>query len=141
ERASNPSRTLELSHNYKHHGVYIFHGDADQTVPVEQARFMRELLGKFHTDFSYYEYPGGEHWFGQSVDWPPLFDYMKWHSIPADTTVEQLEVYTACPGISSRSHWVEILQQEKQMVITSVNISRNREARTFTGTTKNVTLL
>ena len=141
DRASNPSRTLELLRNYKHHGVYIFHGDADETVPVEQARFMREKLGTFHPDLCYYEYPGGKHWFGQSVDWSPLFDYFKWHSIPLSSEVDQVEFYTACPGISSRSDWVEILQQEKQMAITSVNISRDREARSFTGTTDNVALL
>ncbi|MGE3800795.1 MAG: prolyl oligopeptidase family serine peptidase [Candidatus Kapaibacterium sp.] len=141
DRASNPSRTLELLRNYKHHGVYIFHGDADETVPVEQARFMRERLGTFHPDLCYYEYPGGKHWFGQSVDWPPLFDYFKWHSIPLSSDVNQVEFYTASPGISSRSHWVEILQQEKQGMISSVNIARDRESSTFTGTTDNVTLL
>ena len=25
---------------------------------------MRKVLGEFHNDYSYYEYPGGEHWFG-----------------------------------------------------------------------------
>ena len=138
DRASNPSRTLSLSRNYKHHGVYIFHGDADETVPVEQARFMREHLGGFHPDLCYYEYPGGGHWFDQSVDWPPIFDYFKWHSIPSADQVDHIDFTTACPGISSSSHWVEILQQEKQLAITSVDIVRNRTERSFTGKTENV---
>ena len=141
DRASNPSRTLLLSRNYKQHGVYIFHGDADQTVPVEQARTMREHLAAFHPDLSYYEYPGGGHWFGQSVDWPPIFDYFKWHSIPSDSQVNHVEFTTVCPGISSSSRWVEIIQQEKQFEPSTVDISLNRETRTFTGTTDNVRLL
>ena len=102
---------------------------------------MLEHLSTFHSDLSYYEYPGGGHWFGQSVDWPPLFDFFKWHSIPQNKDVENVEFYTACPGISSRSRWVEIIQQEKQMGITSVNISRSIEERSFSGTTDNVRFL
>ena len=140
-RASNPSRTLELARNYKHHGVYIFHGDEDKTVPVEQARFMREHLSKFHPDISYYEYPGGGHWFDQSVDWPPLFDYFKWHSVSKNNERETIEFHTASPGISSKNSWVEILQQSEQMEFASVTVKRDLEERTISGRTKNVSLL
>ncbi len=51
----------------------MLHGDRDPTVSVEYARQMRAILAKFHPDFSYYEYPGGNHWWSnESVDWPPL---------------------------------------------------------------------
>jgi predicted peptidase len=73
-RSGNGSNVIELARNYGAGGVYVFHGDADSTVPVLFARQMREVLGAFHNDFSYYEYPGGSHWWSnESVDWDPLF--------------------------------------------------------------------
>lgn len=138
ERSANPSRTLELSRNYRQAGVYIFHGDADRTVPVEQARFMHEHLAAFHPDLSYYEYPGGAHWFNESVDWPPLFDFFKWHTVSGNRDRNTIEFHTACPGISSQNSWIEILQQEQQMAFTSATLNRDPEQKQITGTTKNV---
>jgi poly(3-hydroxybutyrate) depolymerase len=101
-RAGNQSDVPKLATNYKPLGVYILHGDSDRVVSVKYARQMRKLLGDFHTDFSYYEYPGGEHWFGnQSVDWRPLFDFFKWHSRRVDTAVNNIDFITASPGISN----------------------------------------
>ncbi|HEY8399410.1 MAG TPA: alpha/beta hydrolase-fold protein, partial [Flavihumibacter sp.] len=91
-KSGNQSDVIKLATNYKHHGVYIFHGDEDRTVSVNYARQMREILGKFHPDFSHYEYPGGSHWFGDhSVDWKPLFDYFKWHKRLADSSVNSID--------------------------------------------------
>ena len=85
-RSSNQSDVIKLAANYKAFGVYIFHGDADRTVSVNYARQMKNVLADFHPDLSYYEYPGGSHWFGDhSVDWKPLFDFFKWHNVPADS--------------------------------------------------------
>ena len=84
QRVTTPSDTLTLSRNYLHHGVYILHGEADDNVPVEQARTMRAHLGGFHPDFAYYERPGAGHWWGnECVDWPPLFDFLRYHTRPA----------------------------------------------------------
>jgi len=120
-RAGNPSRTLKLARNYKHHGVYVYHGDSDPTVSVEQARLMRKVLGDFHPDFTYYEYPGGTHWYGDiSMDWPPIFDFFKLHSIPGNNDVKKLEFHTANPGISASSHWITVIQQIIPFEISSV---------------------
>ncbi len=56
-RAMGASDTLARSQNLAGLGVYILHGDADDNVPVEQARRMRHVLGEFHPDFAYYERP------------------------------------------------------------------------------------
>lgn len=56
-QAGNQSDVLKLVSNYKPLGVYVFHGDADRTVPVTYARQMRKLLGDSQPDMSYYEYP------------------------------------------------------------------------------------
>ena len=141
-RASNASNVIALSKNYTNHGVYIFHGDADRTVPVTFARQMRDLLGKFHPDFSYYEYPGGSHWFGnESVDWPPLFDYFRWHTLKADSSVDRINFVTANPGVSASFRWAAILQQIHPLEFSEINIARDRKQNTITGTTTNVAML
>lgn len=141
-RASNASNVIELARNYSHHGVYIFHGDADRTVPVTFARQMRHVLGKFHPDFSYYEYPGGSHWFGnESVDWQPLFDYFRWHTLKPDSAVDNIHFTTANPGVSASFRWVSIQQQQQPLIFSEINLSRNKKRNIITGSTKNVAML
>jgi dienelactone hydrolase len=138
-RASNQSDVLKLVNNYKPFGVYILHGDADKTVSVNYARQMRKLLGDFHADMSYYEYPGGEHWFGdQSVDWKPMFDFFKWHKLAADTSFDKIEFVTASPGISAGYRWTAVEQQEHPLQYAKLNLTRNRKTAAITGTTENV---
>jgi dienelactone hydrolase len=141
-RAGNPGNTLKLANNYKASGVYIFHGDADPTVSVEYARQMKKLLADFHPDFSYYEYPGGSHWFGnESVDWPPLFDYFKMHKTPLSKDVNAIDFTTASVGISSTHHWIKIVQQVKPFLFSRVQLNRNLKTDSIVGTTENIQVL
>jgi len=41
--------------------VWIFHGDADPAVPVEEARKMNQALLAVHANVKYTEYPGVQH--------------------------------------------------------------------------------
>ncbi len=141
-RGSNPSDVLKLVNNYKPLGIYVLHGDADKTVSVMYARQMRKILGEFHTDMSYYEYPNGEHWFGdQSVDWKPMFDFFKWHTLAADTSFDKIEFVTANPGISASYRWSSIELQEHPLQYAKINLARNRKNTTISGSTENVALL
>ncbi|MBW8684561.1 carboxylesterase family protein [Chitinophaga rhizophila] len=138
-RASNPSNVFKLANNYKAGGVYILHGDSDRVVSVDYARQMKKILADFHKDFSYYEYPGGEHWYGDTcVDWGPLFQYFKWHTIPADTSVNEIDFTTANTAISSVHHWVRILQQQHTLEYSRIQLSRNNARNKVTGTTTNI---
>ncbi len=111
-RGALPGRTLDLVSNYQQSGVYVLHGDADEVVPVEQARLMRGKLGQFHTNFAYYEYPGGTHWYGDhSMDWPPLFDFLRQNTIPDVKDVKKIDFITASPGLSASNYWVSVNQQ------------------------------
>lgn len=123
ERSSHASYTLELSKNYLQHGIYIQHGDADDVVPVEQARFMRKYLADYHPDFAYLEYPDKKHWFG--IDFSTIFDYFKWHTIPDNGDVKSFEFRTANPGVSSESRYITLYQQEKQFEFSGVKVSQN----------------
>ena len=141
-RAVNPSRTLQLSRNYRHYGVYILHGDQDDNVPVSLARMMREHLAGFHPDFAYYERPGAGHWWGSAcVDWPPLFSFLGYHTRPRTADVRHIEFHTANPGISATSHWATIEAQAQALMPSSVTIDLDAANRQFTGTTTNVARL
>lgn len=141
-RAGNQSDVIKLAQNYKPLGVYIFHGDADRVVSVDYARQMRALLGGFHADFSYNEYPGGEHWFGDiSVDWQPIFDFFQWRRRPVDTAVNTIDFITANPGISDAYRWASIRQQEHPLQYSRIQLKRNRASGIIQGKTENVRVL
>lgn len=141
-RASNPSNVLQLAKNYKAAGVYIHHGDSDRVVSVDYARQMRGILAEFHPDFSYYEYPGGSHWFGnESVDWPPLFDYFKWHTLLDPRLTHTIDFSTANPAISSSNKWVHILQQEQSLEYSRIQVQRNLEQKSINAETENIAVL
>jgi pimeloyl-ACP methyl ester carboxylesterase len=141
ERADNPGRSLKLKRNYLHYGVFIYHGEKDNVVPTDIAREMRAELGKFHPDFTYYEYPGGSHWFSdQSVDWPPLFDFFKARSLKDPKTIDKYEFYTASPGVSSKSNFIGIIQQIKPLEISSFNFNRKRDTKITTENAKVIAL-
>lgn len=131
--AANPSRTLLLADNYLHAGVYVLHGDADETVGIEQARFMREALAGFHPNFAYYERPGAGHWWGnECMDWPPLFDFLRQNRLPAPEDVARVAFTTVNPAIHSRTHWVAIAAQERSLepsrVVAELDLERLRIA-------------
>jgi predicted esterase len=141
-RASNPSNVLKLSTNYKAAGVYILHGDSDRVVSVKYARQMKQVLSGFHADYSYYEYPGGEHWYGNKcVDWPPLFEFFKWHTITPDSTFNNIDFTTANPAISTGLRWAHILQQQQSLEFSRIQLSRSADRHTISGTTSNVQTL
>lgn len=142
QRAATPSDTLALSSNYLHHGVYILHGDADDNVPVREARTMRGVLEKFHRDFTWHEQPGAGHWWGNAcVDWPPIFDFFARHKIPSDESVLTIQFTTANPGVSATSHWVSIEAQQHHLGASTVNATWDPDRSRFTAFTTNVTRL
>lgn len=127
-RGANAGRTISLIQNLKQSGVYIFHGDADNVVPPSQARMMREELGKFHPNFCYYEYPGGEHWFGDiSVDWKPIFEFFSRHSIPEAKEVKEIEFHTASPAISASDYWITVEQQITPYDFSNIKAEKNKD--------------
>lgn len=137
--ASNGSNVIELARNYGAGGVYVLHGDNDRTVSVDYARQMREVLGKFHKDFSYYEYPGGSHWWSnESVDWAPLFDYFKWHKITPDSAVNNIDFTTANPAVSSSYAWASVLQQQVPLKFSRLKFSRDKARGVISGETENI---
>ena len=148
QRASGVSDTLALETNYLHEGVYILHGDADDNVPVTEARTMREHLGTFHRDWDWFEQPGAGHWWDASdesgtdcVDWAPMFDFFGRHRIPSDSAVRQIRFTTANPGVSARSHWLTVVQQQHPLLPSRADIRCDPGQRRFSGGTENIAML
>lgn len=138
--ANNPSRTLLLQDNYKHQGVYILHGDADDNVPVSQARFMRDRLADFHTNFAYYERAGAGHWWGnECVDWPPMMDFLRQQALDMEPTHDSL--VTMNPAINGAASLFTIHRQARAMEPTRVEMARTIADNTVKATTDNVLAL
>lgn len=144
-RARNRSDTLALKHNYKRQGIYIIHGDADNNVPVDQARQMMEELEPFHRDIMIHEEPGQGHWWDISdepgadcVDWAPMFDFFARHAIPHPTMVRDIDFTTVNPAISSRHTWVEVLLQEEMLRLSRIQVRIDPGMKRFVGSTENI---
>lgn len=147
-RATSSSDTLALSRNFLQHGVYILHGGADDNVPATQAKQMFEHLKQFHNDVVYHEQPGAGHWWNSSdepgedcVDWAPMFDFFARHRLPNSNAVRFVNFTTMNPGISSRSHWLQINQQQHSMQPSTAEIRVDPAKRRFVGTTINIARL
>lgn len=138
-RAANPSDTLLMRDNLDQFGIYVLHGDADDNVPVNQARMMRESLATSHPDWAYYERPGAGHWWGdQCMDWPPLFDFLRERSLPEADSVDDIEFVTLDPRASSRNHWSEIQTQIIALEPSRISLKRDRQENEISGSTENV---
>ncbi|MFM8873808.1 MAG: hypothetical protein ACKOJI_10740, partial [Phycisphaerales bacterium] len=141
--AASPSNTLGRKENWRDQGVYVLHGDADDNVPVTEARSMfKQMAALPHPDFEYFEKPGAGHWWGnECVDWPPMMGFLFRHVLPDPATVDRVRFRTASPQVSHRRDWVRIQQQEVPFVVSSVDARLDRATRTVTVATKNVAML
>jgi pimeloyl-ACP methyl ester carboxylesterase len=142
QRAAAASDTPTLARNYANYGVYVLHGDADDNVPVGQARTMRKLLADFHSDFAYYERPGAGHWWGsECVDWPPLFDFLSRHTLPKPETMPPVDFITVNPGVSAHYRWATVEAQVRQWQPSTIGLRYDAGKRRFSGKTDNVARL
>jgi poly(3-hydroxybutyrate) depolymerase len=141
--ASNPSDTLGRMRNLKELGVYILHGDADDNVPVSQARSGRAALRSWHRDLQYHEQPGAGHWWGnECVDWPGIFEMFKTRSRELDPN--RIEFITQNPGISGKYAWLTIEQAmmpEKPSAVTLERLAPVWTRVSVEGKTDNVACL
>ena len=136
-RSANSSRTLLLENNAQTRGVYVLHGDSDTTVPVAEARFMRERLGRFHPNFAYYEKADAGHWWGnECMDWPPLIEFLQRQTLPLANTVLEVDFSTVNPALAARLHWLEILQQDKSMAVSRLKAKFDPDSGSLDGGVK-----
>ena len=133
------SDTLARLSNLKTQGVYILHGDADDNVPVDQARTMREELAKFHPDWVYKEQPGAGHWWGnQCCDWPAMIDFFNAHELADSTQIFTIRFATPGPHVSPDCHWFTLGCQEQIAGLSAVELDRDRQSDKITAKTSNI---
>lgn len=145
DRAAITSDTLALKENLDHAGVFILHGDADDNVPVSEARKMAGVLMGFHRDWRIHEQPGAGHWWESSdepgaecVDFPALFEFFAARRIPA--AFERRRVRFTC----IRPHavgFVEIAALHEPGRLAEFDGRLDPLRRRLTATTGNVQLL
>lgn len=147
-RASNSSDTLQLLPNSKDLGIFIQHGDADDNVPVEQAREMRKRLGEFHRDFDWHEEPGQSHWFdtdpepGANVqDYAPLFDFFAKHRLPNPVDKRNWSITVVNPDGVRLAANLEILSQERSKETSKLSVRTFSDDSYEEASTENVSAL
>jgi pimeloyl-ACP methyl ester carboxylesterase len=149
-RPMQPSDTLSLIRNTVPEGVYILHGDADDNVPVTEAREMKRQLQAFHRDLATWEQPGAGHWWGTDqkstdekygaacVDWKPMFEFFAAHKLPLERDVREIEFRTADPGVSAWYRWAGIMAQEHRLKVSSISLRFDPGLHRIEGKTDNV---
>jgi dienelactone hydrolase len=138
-RASNGSRTLLWAPNYAKLGVYVLHGDADDNVPVAQARRMREELSKFHRDFAYFEQPGAGHWWGnECVDWPQIMEFFQRRSLPDREAATEVTVRLVDLDAARSSGFATVLAQTRPLEVSELRARAVPTERRFEVQTTNI---
>ena len=112
------SQASSVSSNYGttnlvNRAVYVIHGDADDNVPVREARDWVALLEPIVDDLEYHEQLGAGHWWdgeaspgADCVDWPPLFETMEDRRL--DPHELDFEFLTPSPWVSPTHSFVTI---------------------------------
>lgn len=140
-RSAASSDSHAFQQNLERRAVFIVHGDADDNVPVREAREWRTRLEPFVSDFQYHEQPGAGHWWdgdaaggADCVDWPDLIDTMEERRLdPYETDFDFL---SPSPWVSPRHSYATIQAVETPMQ--NATLSSRREGDTVTLTTTNV---
>ncbi len=147
-RAARISDTEQRLSNLKGKGIYILHGDADDNVPVREARDIATKLTELGIAFESHEQAGAGHWWESSdepgaecVDWPAMFDMFARHRLPVEDEVRTVEFVTTNVGVSSQNEWVTIYAQTDPGKPSRVSLRVDPQRRRVEGTTQNVALL
>lgn len=140
-RAQNSSDTEQFRSNLVAPNIYVLHGDADDNVPVTEARAMRTYLAGITQKVDWHEEKGAGHWWdmpgpgAECVDWPPMFDLFKRSQI--DTHAMQVDFTTVNPAVSPGFRWAMIQQQENSLAPSRI-VFDPPYANVLSGKTQNV---
>ncbi len=143
-RAGSSSDTLALMPNLMGKGIYILHGDADDNVPVREARRASEELTKLDIAFDYHEEPGVGHWWDKDgpgtacVDWAPMFEMFRARTLPKPGEQTEWHARTLLPGVAlPPGDGVRIDRAEHAGQMATVDVKVDRAAGKITITTSN----
>ncbi|MBL8040139.1 MAG: prolyl oligopeptidase family serine peptidase, partial [Chthonomonas sp.] len=149
-RASSPSDTLLLKDNFYNVPIYMVHGDADDNVPVTEARRMQKELTGISPEIKLHEEPGAGHWWDKdpapgadSVDYPPMMEWLRSQACQRSRKTDTWQASCVDPGIKplvfepTASTPIVIEQQVEPMKLSQVIVKLDR-GNGATISTKNV---
>lgn len=115
-RSMASSDTSRYASNLARRRVYVLHGDADDNVPVREARDMVALLEPLMLApgmIEYHEEPGAGHWWdgeaapgADCVDWLPIFEAMQ--ATRLDPFELEFDFVSPSPWVSPTHSYVTI---------------------------------
>lgn len=151
QRAASTSNTLAMRDNLSALGLFVLHGDADDNVPVSQARTMRDALQDTHPDLAWHEEPGAGHWWDSGefgplpgaacVDFPPVFELFARRRLPDAASINKVSFTTLNPAVSSGTRVVTIVDQLERLTPSKVELAFTKQRRVCTITATNVRTL
>jgi len=116
QRADGASRTLDLLKNFDWTRIYILHGDADDNVPISEAREMEKSLQAASAKWvTFHAQQGAGHWWDgdaspgvDCVDWPPIFESFRGAGMRKKS--DRLRWTSVDPSVDAEDSWVEVAQ-------------------------------
>ncbi len=122
--------------NLSDRGAYIVHGGADNNVPTQEGRNLRDDLRQHSDDVKYHEEPGADHWWDgdrspdgtDCVDWPPLFEFFENRKLPEQPELD-FEFRSPGPYYSATYDYVTIRARDNPLedaVLTSDKVNDSR---------------
>lgn len=144
-RGANIHDTLLRAGNLLTLPIFVLHGDADDNVPVSEARQMRDYLTALgHRQVAYHEEPGANHWWDNSpapgadaVDYAPMMSLLKDARLTPPTSRYEISFVTANPAVASKDGWLTIEQQERSLYPSSATFTLDPKTRILGGATGN----
>ncbi len=135
--------------NLRGRGVYILHGDADETVPARQAIAMSERLDALDIPHELHLEPGAGHWWDDApdepgaacVDWPPMFDLFARTRLPEMEAVSRVQFTTPDPAVSDTRAWARVVRADQPLKPSSIDLQVHPQSRRFEGSAENVAIL
>ena len=148
-RASASSDTVALMENLRGKGIYILHGDADDNVPVTEARKARTELDKLGIAYEFHEQPGAGHWWDDDkpgaacVDWGPVFEMFDRSRLPTDGAVRgttRRDLMRGVPGMVEESG-ITVTRRQRDGLPSEVRVSEDSAQKRLSIQTENVRVL
>ncbi len=146
-RASADSQTLLLASNFADQAIYVLHGDADDNVPVTEARAMRQALAAGGWgQVQWFERKGAGHWWDDSpdpgadcVDWPPMFDLFARRRIPAASEIRHVDLTFVDPAAGTSAYWLLGATQDRPFMPSRVTLDWSPLANRASAAVQNAT--
>ncbi|MEI7985657.1 MAG: prolyl oligopeptidase family serine peptidase [Armatimonadota bacterium] len=144
KRAMGASDTVAMKTNFLNRPIFIMHGEADDNVPVTEARNMRKELAD-HKMLFWHEEKGAGHWYDTDdepgagcQDYAPIYDVFAKTRIPKVNEVRDIDFKTPNLAISNQDFWFKILAQEEAGSLSSVKATIFPGLRKYVVTCSNV---